>query len=114
MRRQELPGSVQCIDELVARWRNSLGEDLISTLIRAEDEGDRLTHDELQRLAGAVLTAGTDTARNQLAAAVDVFCDHPDQWALLAEHPELAPSASPSRTSTWPGRRSRPARWSSR
>ena len=37
--------------------------------------------------------AGTDTTRNQLAAAVQVLCDHPDQWALLAEHPELAPQA---------------------
>ena len=37
--------------------------------------------------------AGTDTTRNQLAAAVQVFCEHPDQWALLAEHPELAPKA---------------------
>jgi cytochrome P450 len=37
--------------------------------------------------------AGTDTTRNQLAASVDVLCDHPDQWALLAEQPELAPRA---------------------
>jgi len=37
--------------------------------------------------------AGTDTTRNQLAAAVQVLCDHPKQWALLAEHPELAPQA---------------------
>jgi cytochrome P450 len=34
-----------------------------------------------------------DTTRNQLAAAVQVFCEHPDQWALLAEHPELAHKA---------------------
>jgi cytochrome P450 len=40
-----------------------------------------------------LLMAGTDTTRNQLAAAVQVFCDHPDQWAVLAEHPELAPKA---------------------
>ena len=30
---------------------------------------------------------------NQLAAAVQTLCDHPDQWALLAERPELAPNA---------------------
>jgi cytochrome P450 len=82
------------VDALVASRRDSLGEDLISTLIRAEEDGDRLTHDELQMLASAVLTAGTDTTRNQLAAAVEVFCDHPDQWALLAEHPELASQAT--------------------
>src|SRR5258705_758178 len=48
---------------------------------------------ELRMLAAVLLMAGTDTTRNQLAAAVQVLCDHPDQWALLAEHPELAPRA---------------------
>ncbi|MBB5160414.1 cytochrome P450 [Mycobacterium sp. AZCC_0083] len=44
-------------------------------------------------LAAVLLTAGTDTTRNQLAAAVQVLCEHPAQWALLAQHPELAPQA---------------------
>ena len=81
------------IEELIARRRQSLGDDLISELIRAGDDGDRLTHDELVSLAAILLNAGTDTTRNQLAAAVQVLCAHPDQWALLAEHPELAPQA---------------------
>jgi cytochrome P450 len=81
------------VEELIARRRQSLGDDLISELIRAEDDGDRLTHDELVSLAAILLNAGTDTTRNQLAAAVQVLCAHPDQWALLAEHPELAPQA---------------------
>jgi cytochrome P450 len=37
--------------------------------------------------------AGTDTTRNQLACSVALFSEHPDQWALLAERPELAPRA---------------------
>ena len=41
-------------------------------------------------LAQAVLMAGTDTTRNQLACSVALFTEHPDQWALLAERPELA------------------------
>jgi cytochrome P450 len=81
------------LDELVELRRHALGDDLLSNLIRAEEDGDRLTHDELLMIASAVLSAGTDTTRNQLAAAVQVFCDHPDQWALLAGHPELAPQA---------------------
>ncbi len=44
-------------------------------------------------LAAGILMAGTDTTRNQLAAAVDTLCDHPEQWELLAEHPELAMNA---------------------
>jgi cytochrome P450 len=81
------------IEDMIARRRHSLTDDLISELIRAEDDGDRLTADELLMLAEALLMAGTDTTRNQLAAAVQDLCDHPEQWALLAEHPELAPQA---------------------
>jgi cytochrome P450 len=81
------------LEDMIARRRHTLTDDLISELIRAEDDGQRLNHDELLSLAVALLGAGTDTTRHQLAAALDVFCDHPDQWALLGEHPELAPRA---------------------
>ncbi|RAV15241.1 cytochrome P450 [Mycolicibacterium sp. GF69] len=81
------------VDEMVADRRTRLTEDLISELIRAEDDGDRLSIEELRMLAAGILMAGTDTTRNQLAAAVDALCDHPDQWELLAEHPELAMNA---------------------
>jgi cytochrome P450 len=80
-------------DDMVTARRDALGDDLLSDLIRAEVDGDRLTHDELLMLASTLLMAGTDTTRNQLAAALQVFGEHPDQWALLAENPELAPKA---------------------
>ena len=81
------------IDGMVATRRESLTDDLISELIRAEDDGDRLTISELRMLAAGILMAGTDTTRNQVAAAVDVFCDYPEQWELLAQRPELAMKA---------------------
>jgi cytochrome P450 len=81
------------LEDMIARRRDTLTDDLISDLIRAEADGDRLTHDELLMLAGTLLGAGTDTTRNQLAAAVQVLADHPDQWSLLAAHPELATNA---------------------
>ncbi len=81
------------IDDMVADRRDTLTDDLISELIRAEDDGDRLNGDELRMLVAGLLMAGTDTTRNQLAAAVDVLSAHPDQWALLGEHPELAAGA---------------------
>jgi cytochrome P450 len=81
------------IDDMVDTRRRSLTADLISELIRAEDDGDRLGTDELRMLAAALLMGGTDTTRHQLAASLHVLCDHPDQWALLAEHPELAANA---------------------
>jgi cytochrome P450 len=81
------------LEDLIARRRQSPGDDLISELIRIEEDGDRLAHDELVNLVAILLNAGTDTTRNQLAAAVQVLSDYPNQWALLAEHPELAPKA---------------------
>jgi cytochrome P450 len=81
------------VDDMVARRRHSLTDDLLSDLIRAEDPtfpGDRLDAAELRMLAGGLLLAGTDTTRNQVAASVHVLCEHPEQWALLKEHPELA------------------------
>lgn len=83
----------QYLSELIALRRRSLADDLLSDLIRTDDDGDQLSHDELLSLATIVLGAGTDTTRNQLAAAIDAFCDHPDQWALLSAHPALAGQA---------------------
>ncbi|OBA57522.1 cytochrome [Mycobacterium sp. 1100029.7] len=81
------------LEGLIAQRRESLADDLISDLIRAEDDGDRLSHDELLMLCGTLLGAGTDTTRNQLAAAVQVLCAHPDQWARVAQEPDLALNA---------------------
>lgn len=78
---------------MVTSRRDALTDDLLSDMMRAEVDGDSLTHDELLTLAATLLMAGTDTTRNQLAAAVQVFCNHPDQWRLLAERPELAVQA---------------------
>ena len=81
------------VEHLIADRRRSLGDDLISELIRSEDDGDRLSHDELANLTALLLIAGTDTTRNQLAAAVEVLAAHPEQWELLARRPDLAPQA---------------------
>jgi cytochrome P450 len=78
---------------MIAERRTAPRDDLLSDLIAIEEEGDRLSTEEMAMLAEAVLMAGTDTTRNQLACCIALFCDHPEQWALLAEQPELAPRA---------------------
>lgn len=78
------------VDDMVAQRRHTLTEDLLSDLIRAEDDGDRLNADELRMLASGLLMAGIDSTRNQLAASIQVLCDHPDQWAVLRNQPTLA------------------------
>ena len=81
------------VDDMVAARRHNLTDDLLSELIRAESDGDRLNLDELRMLVAGFLVAGTDTTRNQLAASVQVLCEHPDQWAKLGKQPELAMQA---------------------
>jgi cytochrome P450 len=78
---------------MVDRRRQQPADDLLSALIAMEEQGDRLSTDELVMLAEAVLMAGTDTTRNQLACSIAVLADHPEQLAVLAEQPELAPRA---------------------
>src|SRR5215218_1364501 len=79
--------------ELLRRRRAAPGDDLISTLIAAEQEGDRLDDVELVNLVLNVLVGGVDTTQSQLAHALRLFAGHPDQWERLAAEPELAPRA---------------------
>jgi cytochrome P450 len=79
---------------LIERRRNDPGPDLLSDLIHAEADDGRLTVEELVHLGVSIIVAGTDTTRNELAIALHLFADHPDQWALLADRPELAASAA--------------------
>lgn len=81
------------VEGLIAKRRDEPGPDLLTELIEASEDGDRLSHSELVMMAEAILIAGTDTTRNQLATAVHLFCSYPEQWAMLAERPDLAPQA---------------------
>ena len=74
-------------DELIAARRTDPGDDLISALIAAEEEGDRLSHDELRNLILNILVGGVDTSQSQLAHAVRLLAEHPDQWAALRADP---------------------------
>jgi cytochrome P450 len=78
---------------LIAERRGKPADDLLSELIAQEEAGDKLSTDELVMMVNAVIVGGTDTTRNQLGCAVNLFAEHPDQWALLAERPELAQRA---------------------
>lgn len=81
------------VTALIEERRAVPKDDLLTDLIRVEEEGDRLSDTELLSLVEALILAGTDTTRNQLACAIALFARHPDQWQLLAEQPDLAPRA---------------------
>jgi cytochrome P450 len=74
-------------DELIADRRARPAADLITDLIQAEEAGDRLSDDELRNLVLNILVGGVDTSQSQLAHAVRLLADHPDQWEVLRSNP---------------------------
>jgi len=68
-------------------------DDLISELLAARDDTDRLSAAECVQLVVNLLAGGIDTTAAQLAHAIRLFAGHPGQWALLAGDPGLAPHA---------------------
>ncbi len=75
------------LHELLARKRAAPSDDLISTLIAEERDGDRLSDVELVNLVLNVLVGGVDTTQSQLAHIVRLLAEHPDQYALVREDP---------------------------
>ncbi len=75
------------LDALLAARRDDPGDDLITQLIAAEQEGDRLSDVELVNLVLDVLIGGIDTTQSQLAHAVRLLAGRPEQWAWLREDP---------------------------
>ncbi len=75
-------------DELIAERRGDPGDDLITDLIAAEEEGERLSHDELRNLVLNILVGGVDTSQSQLAHAVRLLALHPEHWEALRSDPD--------------------------
>jgi cytochrome P450 len=81
------------VSALLDRRRAEPADDLISTLLQVEAEGDRLSPAECVNLVLNVLAGGVDTTVAQLAHALRLFAAHPDQWQVLADQPALVPRA---------------------
>lgn len=81
------------VANLLEKRRHEPADDLISTLLRIEAEGDRLSGPECVNLVLNVLAGGVDTTVAQLAHALRLFAAHPGQWQLLSQQPELGPRA---------------------
>ncbi|HYF45387.1 MAG TPA: cytochrome P450 [Acidimicrobiales bacterium] len=62
-------------DDLVSAWANAY------------------EHDKVFNETGLFIAGGAETTRTAIAHGLRAFADHPDQWDLVAERPELVPSA---------------------
>lgn len=78
---------------LIAAKRAQPGDDLITALIDARDEGDRLSEQELVQLCITLLVAGHETTANQINMFLLTLQEHPDQLARLRARPETIPEA---------------------
>jgi hypothetical protein len=87
--------------EEIATWvramakerRGSLGEDMISDLIRAQDRGDRLTDDQIVMTITGLIGAGSETTAMGGMIAAMTLLDHPEQMEKLRREPEWIPNA---------------------
>ena len=79
--------------ELIAARRMDLGDDLLSTLIRAEEEGDRLSGDELISQSIGLLIAGFETTIGLIGNGIRQLVLHPAELARLKASPELIETA---------------------
>jgi cytochrome P450 len=79
--------------ELIAQRRAAPGDDLISVLVQASEDGDRLTDEELNGNLQLLIAAGHETTANTTASAVMLLMEHRDQWDKLVADPSLARGA---------------------
>lgn len=83
----------QYFQKLIAARRAEARDDMLSILVNAEIDGDRLSDEDLLKFAYLLLVAGNETTRNLIALGTLALIEHPDQCRLLLDDPTLIPGA---------------------
>ena len=78
---------------IIEQRRRAPRDDLISRLVEAEEQGDKLTLDETLVMLRLLLVAGNETTTNLIGNGVRALLQNPDQLALLRKRPELITAA---------------------
>lgn len=73
--------------ELLEERRTNPGDDLLTALLQAEEEGERLREDELLSLAILLLVAGHETTMNLIGNGMLALFRHPDELSVLRDDP---------------------------
>jgi cytochrome P450 len=79
--------------QLAVAKRESPGNDLLSGLVQAEADGDKLSEEELISMMFLLIVAGHETTVNLIANGTLLLFDHPDQRQRLRDEPALLKSA---------------------
>jgi cytochrome P450 family 142 subfamily A polypeptide 1 len=81
------------IMEIVEKRRGGSGEDLVSLVVNAELEGQRLTDNDLIFETMLVLVGGDETTRHVISGGLEALLRRPDQWQALRADRALLPGA---------------------
>ncbi|ALL79850.1 hypothetical protein AD006_30425 (plasmid) [Pseudonocardia sp. EC080610-09] len=76
-------GLIELVRTIIDRKRATPGEDILTGLIEAEEQGDRLADDELVAMVLTLIAAGFETTYTLITNSVVTLLDHPDQLARL-------------------------------
>ncbi|MFB9903470.1 cytochrome P450 [Allokutzneria oryzae] len=77
------------LERLVAEQRAQPGVGVLSMMIAARDEEDRLSDDELLATAAVLLVGGTETVSSVVGLGVQALLGHPEQLAACVDDPRL-------------------------
>jgi cholest-4-en-3-one 26-monooxygenase len=80
-------------DRLAAERADGDGNDLLSVLLRAEVDGDRLTPMDVDLFFLLLMNAGSETTRNLISGGMLALFEHPEERDRLQREPEILPSA---------------------
>jgi cytochrome P450 len=78
--------------DAIAAYRKQPGDNLLSDLVRAEEENQILTAEEVQSLAVFLLFAGNETTTNLIGNAMLALLGHPEELRKVQENPTLIPN----------------------
>ncbi len=81
------------VNQLAAQRRTDPRDDIVTKLINAEIDGDKLTGDEFDFFMLLLTVAGNETTRNTTSWGMHALMQNRDQYKLLHENPELLDSA---------------------
>ncbi len=80
---EEMPEGLELLKELIEQRRGGDGDDLMSELVRAEEDGERLSMDEMQGMITQLISAGSESTINLIGYGVLNLLRHPEQFAKL-------------------------------
>jgi cytochrome P450 len=78
------------VERMIAARADQRGDDLISALLDAEADGERLTHDEVVVMVGNLIVGGHDTTASQISCSLLTLLRHPAALDELRSDPTLA------------------------